>query len=104
MTLISDRPLKRGIIIPPGVPFDADTDDTRRLLNSGLARIYETKVIIPEVVPVVAVPFRLSDLPDQTPARMDTEADKRILIADAPVQRASTHRRWGRRGKSAGAR
>ncbi len=95
MELIANRQIcGSGRLIAPGEAFAEDEDTARELILSGLAReryalpyTYETKVVTPEVKPIVAAPFR--DVPpvdEKPPALVALESAVRA-VSDLPEQR-----------------
>ncbi len=95
MDLIANRQLclDEGVV-DVGDAFSIDDEDGRKMMLAGLAREryatpykYEAKVVVPEVKPAMATPFR--DVPDsdqKPPALVALESAVRA-VSDVPEDR-----------------
>ena len=104
MELIANRQLclDEGVV-DVGTPFTIDDEDGRKMMLAGLAREryatpytkYEAKVIVPEVKPLTALPFR--DVPDTDPEPQALVARRDAMRAVADVPEDRNTRRLQRR-------
>ena len=96
MELIANRQLclDEGTVAP-GDSFWIADDDGREMMRNGLAREryatpytkYEAKVVIPEVKPVTALPFRDVPAADAEPPALAALVAAVCAVSDAPEER-----------------